>query len=42
MKTSDFDYHLSLERIAQTPVEPRDFGYNPIIQKEGVLWLPLG
>ncbi len=24
MKTSDFDYHLPLERIAQTPVEPRD------------------
>ncbi|MBM3152589.1 MAG: tRNA preQ1(34) S-adenosylmethionine ribosyltransferase-isomerase QueA [Chloroflexi bacterium] len=24
MKTSDFDYHLPLERIAQTPLEPRD------------------
>jgi S-adenosylmethionine:tRNA ribosyltransferase-isomerase len=24
MKTSDFDYHLPQERIAQTPVEPRD------------------
>ena len=24
MKTSDFDYHLPLELIAQTPVEPRD------------------
>ncbi|MBL7062474.1 MAG: tRNA preQ1(34) S-adenosylmethionine ribosyltransferase-isomerase QueA [Dehalococcoidia bacterium] len=24
MKTSDFDYHLPPERIAQTPVEPRD------------------
>lgn len=24
MKTSDFDYHLPLERIAQEPVEPRD------------------
>jgi len=24
MKTSDFDYHLPSERIAQTPVEPRD------------------
>ena len=23
MKTTDFDYHLPLERIAQTPVEPR-------------------
>ena len=23
MKTSDFDYHLPPERIAQTPVEPR-------------------
>jgi S-adenosylmethionine:tRNA ribosyltransferase-isomerase len=23
MKTSDFDYHLPLERIAQTPIEPR-------------------
>lgn len=23
MKTADFDYHLPLERIAQTPVEPR-------------------
>src|SRR5512137_1666366 len=24
MKTSDFDYHLPVELIAQTPVEPRD------------------
>ncbi|WP_423226419.1 tRNA preQ1(34) S-adenosylmethionine ribosyltransferase-isomerase QueA [Candidatus Amarolinea aalborgensis] len=24
MKTSDFDYHLPAERIAQTPIEPRD------------------
>jgi S-adenosylmethionine:tRNA ribosyltransferase-isomerase len=24
MKTSDFDYHLPLESIAQTPVDPRD------------------
>ena len=24
MKTSDFDYHLPEELIAQTPVEPRD------------------
>ncbi len=24
MKTSDFDYSLPLELIAQTPVEPRD------------------
>jgi S-adenosylmethionine:tRNA ribosyltransferase-isomerase len=24
MKTSDFDYHLPSELIAQTPVEPRD------------------
>ena len=24
MKTSDFDYNLPLERIAQTPIEPRD------------------
>lgn len=24
MKTSDFDYHLPVESIAQTPVEPRD------------------
>ena len=24
MKTSDFDYELPQERIAQTPVEPRD------------------
>ena len=24
MKTSDFDYHLPPERIAQTPLEPRD------------------
>ncbi len=24
MKTADFDYHLPQERIAQTPVEPRD------------------
>ena len=24
MKTSDFDYELPQERIAQTPAEPRD------------------
>ena len=24
MKTSDFDYHLPVESIAQTPIEPRD------------------
>ena len=24
MKTSDFDYHLPLDLIAQTPLEPRD------------------
>jgi len=24
MKTSDFDYHLPAELIAQTPIEPRD------------------
>jgi len=24
MKTSDFDYHLPLELVAQTPIEPRD------------------
>ncbi|MCJ7764280.1 MAG: S-adenosylmethionine:tRNA ribosyltransferase-isomerase, partial [Dehalococcoidales bacterium] len=24
MKTSDFDYNLPVELIAQTPVEPRD------------------
>jgi S-adenosylmethionine:tRNA ribosyltransferase-isomerase len=24
LKTSEFDYHLPLERIAQTPIEPRD------------------
>jgi S-adenosylmethionine:tRNA ribosyltransferase-isomerase len=24
MKTTDFDYELPLERIAQTPLEPRD------------------
>ena len=24
MQTTDFDYHLPVERIAQTPVEPRD------------------
>src|SRR5688572_14421962 len=24
MRTSDFDYHLPEERIAQTPIEPRD------------------
>ncbi|MCS7002706.1 MAG: S-adenosylmethionine:tRNA ribosyltransferase-isomerase, partial [Dehalococcoidia bacterium] len=24
MRTDDFDYELPLDRIAQTPVEPRD------------------
>jgi S-adenosylmethionine:tRNA ribosyltransferase-isomerase len=24
LRTSDFDYHLPPERIAQTPLEPRD------------------
>ena len=24
MRTSDFDYHLPSELIAQTPIEPRD------------------
>ncbi|MCI0899759.1 MAG: S-adenosylmethionine:tRNA ribosyltransferase-isomerase, partial [Chloroflexi bacterium] len=24
MRTSDFDYHLPPELIAQTPIEPRD------------------
>jgi hypothetical protein len=34
VKTSDFDYHLPPERIAQTPVEPQDFEYNQAIPKE--------
>jgi S-adenosylmethionine:tRNA ribosyltransferase-isomerase len=34
MKTSDFDYNLPLERIAQTPVEPRDSSRLLVLDRE--------
>jgi S-adenosylmethionine:tRNA ribosyltransferase-isomerase len=34
MKTSDFDYHLPPEFIAQTPVEPRDASRLMILQRD--------
>ena len=37
MKTSDFDYHLPQERIAQTPVEPRDSSRLMVIHRENGL-----
>jgi len=38
LKTSDFDYHLPPELIAQTPIEPRDQSRLLIIQrKDGLL-----
>src|SRR3989339_1581397 len=38
MKTSQFDYNLPMERIAQRPVEPRDRS-NLMIVKKGGSWL---
>lgn len=35
MKTSDFDYQLPLERIAQTAVEPRDHSRLMVLSREG-------
>jgi S-adenosylmethionine:tRNA ribosyltransferase-isomerase len=34
MKTSDFDYHLPLEFIAQTPIEPRDASRLLILRRD--------
>ena len=34
MKTSDFDYHLPVELIAQTPVEPRDASRLLVIHRD--------
>ena len=35
MKTSDFDYHLPRELIAQTPVEPRDISRLMVVSRAG-------
>ena len=34
MKTSDFDYNLPPERIAQKPVEPRDHSRLMVLNRE--------
>ena len=34
MKTSDFDYELPEELIAQTPVEPRDHSRLMVVHRE--------
>ena len=34
MKTSDFDYHLPPELIAQTPIEPRDHSHMMVLNRE--------
>jgi S-adenosylmethionine:tRNA ribosyltransferase-isomerase len=34
MKTADFDYHLPPERIAQTPLEPRDSARLLVLERE--------
>ena len=38
MKTSDFDYKLPMERIAQKPAEPRDSSRLMIVKKEKTLF----
>ena len=35
MKTSDFDYHLPPEQIAQTPIEPRDSSRLLVLDRTG-------
>ena len=35
MKTSDFDYHLPPDRIAQTPAEPRDTSRLLVLPRDG-------
>ncbi|NCQ56153.1 S-adenosylmethionine:tRNA ribosyltransferase-isomerase, partial [Candidatus Parcubacteria bacterium] len=34
MKTSDFNYHLPQESIAQTPAEPRDSSRLLVLHRE--------
>lgn len=34
MKTTDFDYHLPVENIAQTPVEPRDHSRLMVLERQ--------
>ena len=35
MKTSDFDYQLPPELIAQTPIEPRDHSQLMVVRRDG-------
>src|SRR5690349_9996308 len=35
MKTSDFDYYLPQEQIAQTPIEPRDASRLMVLDRAG-------
>ena len=34
MRTSDFDYHLPRDLIAQTPIEPRDHSRLMVVRRE--------